>query len=155
MDRNGSITPNELLAALSRTQQMFNFDPKTVDFILKKFDANHDNRITFSEFVQLYSFINDEYGQFLMCDANSNGTIDVNEYTNLLNGRGVRLSPQTTNYIIGNVERMLQTRITFDVFCRIGARFENLARSYRQAQSQHANQPFEQYLVNNFFSEFW
>jgi Ca2+-binding EF-hand superfamily protein len=154
-DHNGSITANELLVALSKTHHMFNFDPKTVDFMLKKFDANNDNRISFSEFVQLYSFINDELSKFLMCGASSTGTIDINQFSNLLSSRGVRINPQTSNYIVSNVEQTLQKRITFDVFCRVSARYDYLSNAYHQMQKQFASQSFEQYLTNNFFAEFW
>jgi Ca2+-binding EF-hand superfamily protein len=123
--------------------------------MLRKFDSNRDNRITFNEFFELYSYINEEYARFLMCDANSSGTMDAIELTNLLNGRGTRVSPQAINYIVSNVEQMLQKRITFDIFCRVNARFDYLSKSYRMMQSQYGNQPFEQYLTNNFFTEFW
>ncbi len=153
--RNGTISSNELVVALSKTHQTIIFDQKTVDFMLKKFDSNHDNRITCNEFFQLCSFINDEYNKFLIYDADSSGTIGVAELANLLSNRGLRVNQQTINYIVSHIEQMLQKRIPFDVYCRVNARFDYLSKSYRMMQSQFGNQPFEQYLINNFFTEFW
>ena len=134
-------------------QENFQFDPRTIDFILKRFDTNYDNRISFDEFNNFYTYLNDEYATFLMNDFNGNNSIEANELTNTLSTRfNSRLNPQTIQGIVSRIEQMLQRRITFDIFCRVNARFDILWRQYQQT---HPYMPIEQFFMQHFFDQFW
>ena len=153
VDRNNFLTPNELQVALSRLQSNFNFDPRTVDFVIQRFDSNRDNRISFDEFQNFYLYLNDEYATFVMNDINGNSSIEANELANTLSTRlNARLNPQTLQFIVGRVEQMLQRTISFDIFCRVNARFDILCRQYQQQRPQ---MPIDQFLMQYFFEQFW
>lgn len=153
LDRNNFITMDELAMALNQLTSNFQFDRQTLGLILRRFDLNSDNRITFEEFNQLYAYLNDEYAKFLISDVDSNGSIDSSELANGLANRGIRINPQCVQFVVNRVQDIVQKRITFDIYCRVNARFDYLCNCYAKMR-HYPNESLEQYLTQKFFAEF-
>jgi Ca2+-binding EF-hand superfamily protein len=147
VDRNNHITVPELTNALTRLNNNFSFDQKTIEFILKRFDSNNDRTITLNEFGQFFNYLNEEYEKFLIADMSGSGFIDDRELYNLLAKRGCNLNLNCIQYITQNLGR----KITFDLFCRVNARFDYLCKTYSPAR--HGSS-LDNFIGQTFFQDF-
>jgi len=126
---------------------------------LKKYDKNHDNEISFEEFYQLFAELNNQYNEFLDIDLDFSGTIDSRELSNALKKKGFDCTQNFYNYLFGEMMRrnlVPQQKVTFDIFVRIIARFENLRNEFRQLPQNKNKQldhlQLEQFIAQKFFS---
>jgi Ca2+-binding EF-hand superfamily protein len=101
MDLNGdgSITAVELQRALRRTLAGSEFNIKTVELLIAKYDVNGDKEISFEEYFDLFNNLNEEYENFLMMDADGSGTIDQAEFTDALLRKGHEFSHEFFKFI--------------------------------------------------------
>jgi Ca2+-binding EF-hand superfamily protein len=157
MDYNGdnTISARELQEALKRGQSNSEFNFKTIELLLQKYDTNGDKQISFEEFYDLFLHLNEEYENFLLMDEDGSGEIDFNELSNALEKKGYSLSEQFYKFIINEMQRNTgHSGIKFDNYIRIAARFDYLCKYYRKS-SLFQKYPMETYLRSSFFENFW
>ncbi len=156
--------------ALRKGQSNSEFDPKTVEILLQKYDQNHDNEISFDEFFNLFIGINDQFNEFLDIDVDFSGTIDSNELAMSLNKKNYNLSRQFFNYLCEELsKRTRKNAITFDMYVRVIARIDSLRKQYFQMNNHAGSNHFhnsndyrsvadqrsmEHFIANNFFLNF-
>jgi Ca2+-binding EF-hand superfamily protein len=159
VDSDGKITKNELHDALIRGQSNSQFDEKTVELLVNMYDTNHDGEISFGEFQNLFSFINEEYGRFLLADEDCSQTIESDELENFIQERGYNIAKNFCTFIVESIKNKTGNGVSFDYFCRIMARFYHLIGSYNfqigLEESIDDSISLDVYLQNNFFKEFW
>ena len=155
VDKDGSITSSELHRTLLRTQSSTEFDMKTIDLLISKYDKNGDKEISFEEFTDLYNNLNEEFVNFLMMDSDDSGTIDLQEFTEALNNKGFHFSNEFFKSIMEGVQKHTGLYgLKFDNYIRIAARFEFLCKTYRTTPYFHKH-TLENYLKMTFFQDFW
>ena len=156
---DGTITKQELHDALIRGQLNFQFDIKTVELIVNKYDTNHDGEINFEEFQNLFSFINEEYSRFLSADEDGSQTIEPDELEHFIEERGYKIEKTFYNFIVESIKVKTGKGISFDYFCRIMARFDQLIDFYNfelaPAELDDDPIPLDVYLKSSFFEGFW
>jgi Ca2+-binding EF-hand superfamily protein len=155
VNRDGSITASELQRALRRTQASSEFDMKTIQLLISKYDTNGDREISFEEFFELFNNLNEEYETFLLTDADGSGFIDLHEFTEALKGKGYFFSHKFYEYIVNEIcKRTKNPGIPFDIYIRVAARFDQLSRQYNLTLFYQKNS-LENFLKKNFFDDFW
>ena len=152
---DGKITLTELHVALIRGQPNSKFDIKTVKLLVNKHDTNHDGEINFEEFVNLFNFLNEEYCNFLMADTDESQTIDAKELENILITQGYEISEDFFKFIVKTVKLHTDNEISFDLLCRIVARFNFLIDLFDKELYEYSSLKLESYLRDSFFNEFW
>jgi Ca2+-binding EF-hand superfamily protein len=149
--------------ALARGAANSEFDRKTVEILLRKYDQNNDGEITFNEFLNLFTGINREYNEFLDIDEDFSGTIDEHELQNVLNKKSIYLSKPFFKHLTDNLKfRTNNNGITFDIYVRVLALIQHLITMYRNIPQNRnkINQPgaidwnLETFLRDNFFNYF-
>lgn len=149
VNNDGTITINELHAALIRGQPSSQFDIITVQLLVRKYDTNHDGVINFEEFENLFNYLNEEYVKFLLADSDGNQTIDAKELNDFFLKRGFSFDSSFSKYIVNTIKLNTQNDITFDQFIRIMARVENLFEFYKNSSNNLSE------IQEAFFNEFW
>jgi Ca2+-binding EF-hand superfamily protein len=118
VNRDNSITASELQIALRRGQGS-DFNLKTVELLMSKYDKNGDREISFDEFYDLYTNLNDEYENFLMTDTDDSGQIDANEFTTTMNNKGYYFSFKFFKFIVDEISKHTGINgIKFDNYIR-------------------------------------
>ncbi|XP_054706196.1 programmed cell death protein 6-like [Uloborus diversus] len=129
-DRSGSITANELQAALSNgTWQPFN--PETVRMMIGMFDRDHSGTINFQEFKALWKYITDWLNCFRSFDTDRSGNIDKNELKNALTTFGYRLSDNFYSMLVQKFDRDGTRTIKFDDFIQCCVLLQTLTAAFR------------------------
>jgi Ca2+-binding EF-hand superfamily protein len=157
LNRDGSITAVELQRALRLTQASSEFDMKTIELLISKYDTNGDREISFEEFFDLYNNLNEEYETFLLTDADGSGLIDLDEFTSALKNKGYFFGKNFYEHIVHEIcKRTKKSGIQFDIYIRVAARFDQLCQQYNRTLN-YSNQKssLENYLKKNFFENFW
>lgn len=155
VNRDGSITAPELQEALRRGQSSSEFNLKTVEIILDKFDKNGDREISFDEFSLLFTKLNEEFENFLLMDADDSGQIDIDEFSHGLKTKGYDFSPKFYKLIFDEIKKKTGHKgINFDYYIRIAARFDYLCKFYR-ITPYYQKTSLESYLKKTFFQNFW
>lgn len=156
VNRDGSITAPELQEALRRGQSSSSeFNLKTVEIILDKFDKNGDREISFDEFSLLFTKLNEEFENFLLMDADDSGQIDIEEFSHGLKTKGYDFSPKFYKLIFDEIKKKTGHKgINFDYYIRIAARFDYLCKFYR-ITPYYQKTSLESYLKKTFFQNFW
>ena len=154
----GEISFDELYEALKKGQPNMQFDKKTVQLLLSQFDKNNDNEISFQEFNDLFSCINEQYNEFLDIDLDSSGYIDNNELENALRNKGFKMSSKFYYDLVNEIiKRNRLNGISFDIFVRIISRFTQLKTEYKYSNNYKDNydyQYIEKYYRDKFFLKF-
>jgi Ca2+-binding EF-hand superfamily protein len=154
----GEISFDELYEALKKGQPNMQFDKKTVQLLLSQFDKNNDNEISFQEFNDLFSCINEQYNEFLDIDLDSSGYIDNNELENALRNKGFKMSSKFYYDLVNEIiKRNRLNGISFDIFVRIISRFTQLKNEYKLSNNYKDNydsQYIEKYYRDKFFLKF-
>lgn len=159
-NNDGEINGQELHEALQKGQPNSTFDPKTVYFLLKKFDQNNDDEISFEEFYNLFIGINNQYNDFLDIDVDFSGTIDSVELATVLRKKNCNFSQNFFNYFIEELaKRTGKNSISFDMYVRVIARIDYLRQQFNQERNKNAqngdqSKNIEYYIANQFFSNF-
>ncbi|CAF0964823.1 unnamed protein product [Brachionus calyciflorus] len=149
-NKDGRMTVHELHEALRRGQTNFEFDPYTVQFLIQKYDNNKDNEIAFNEFYDLYCGLSVQYNEFLDVDQDSSGLIDSRELSNSLRRKGFNFSQEVIDFIVNEISRRSGKHgISFDIYVRVTARFENLRNEYNRLP--YKNIPLDIYIRDRFF----
>jgi Ca2+-binding EF-hand superfamily protein len=151
---DGTITFNELHSALARGQMSLQFDIKTAELLVNKYDTNHDGEINFHEFEHLFNYLNEEYFKFLLADTDGSSTIDSDELDEFFRQRGHKFNKDFCNFIINTIKSRAFGGVTFDYYCRLMARFDFLIHQHANYEYYKA-MPLEKYLKGAFFSDFW
>ena len=155
INRDGSITSVELQQALKRGQATSEFNIKTIDILIEKYDKNGDREISFDEFYDLYTQLNDEYENFLMMDTDGSGSIDVAEFSAALRKRGYNFGDKFYRHLFDEIRKKTgQQGIMFDNYIRVAARFDYLCKFYR-ITPYYQKISLEAYLKKTFFQNFW
>lgn len=155
VNKDGSITANELQQALRMTQSTSEFSRKTVELLMSKYDTNGDREISFEEFHDLFLNLNEEFESFLYMDADDSGSIDINEFSSSINKKGYNFSNDFYLAIMNEIEKKTGHRgIRFDNYIRVAARFDFLCQSYRKTP-YFQKESLERYLKKTFFQDFW
>lgn len=155
INRDGSITAIELQQTLRRAQAGNEFNIKTVELLISRYDKNGDKQISFDEFLDLFNSLNEEYESFLMMDADGSGYIDFYEFKESLSRKGHRFSDSFYQYIMHEITgRTGKPGIQFDNYIRVAARFDYLCHFYHNTPYFHRNS-LEEYLRKTFFQDFW
>ncbi|KAI0273786.1 EF-hand [Gloeopeniophorella convolvens] len=97
-DRSGSITVNELQAALVNGNWQ-RFDLDTVKMLMNIFDTDRSGTIGFAEFSGLWKYISDWQGVFRHFDRDRSGSIDGHELSEALRSFGYNLAPSLLTLI--------------------------------------------------------
>jgi Ca2+-binding EF-hand superfamily protein len=137
-----------------RGQPNSQFDIKTAELLVNKYDTNNDGEISFHEFESLFGYLNEEYFKFLMADSDGNMTIDSHELEEFLKQRGFKFKKDFYNFIINSIKSRTKNGVTFDYYCRLMARFDYLTKIHATIP-YYKTYPLENYLRDAFFSEFW
>ena len=152
-NRDGYINEHELLEALCRGQPNSKFDFKTIQILMEKYDKNHDKTISYDEFRDLFVYLNNEYEKFICLDEDGSGEINSLELIHCLAERAnYTLSDDFKNFIKKQLEENYRKKLTFDHYCQLVIKFDNLKRSFENS-SKH--QPFDHFLKFNLFKNFW
>ena len=155
INNDGSITSNELQLTLQQTQSGAEFNIKTIDLLIAKYDKNGDKEISFEEFAELYNSLNEEFLNFLMMDSDGSGTIDLEEFSASINNKGFQFSNKFYSSIMDEIRKHTGIYgIKFDNYIRIMARFDFLCQTYRKTPYFHKHS-LEHYLTKTFFQDFW
>lgn len=150
VNRNGSISTQELHEALRRGQTNFDFDPFTVQYLMQKYDTNGNGQISFEEFYQLNVDLNVQYNEFLDIDQDMSGFVDSRELSNSLRRKGYNFSPEIFDFIVNEISRRSGKRgITFDLYVRVSARFDALRNEYNRMP--YKNVPMDIFIRDRFF----
>jgi Ca2+-binding EF-hand superfamily protein len=154
----GEISFDELYEALKKGQPNMQFDKKTVQLLLSQFDKNNDNEISFQEFNDLFSCINEQYNEFLDIDLDSSGYIDNNELEIALRNKGFKMSSKFYYDLVNEIiKRNRLNGISFDIFVRIISRFTQLKNEYKLSNNYKDNydsQYIEKFYRDKFFLKF-
>lgn len=127
------------------------FDKKTVQILLLQYDKDHDNEISFQEFYELFTAINEQYIDFLDIDLDSSGCIDSNELEKALRNKGFHMSAKFFSDLFMEIlKRANATEITFDLFVRITSRFIHIRNEFKNSGITD----MEKYFRKNFFIDF-
>jgi len=130
-DRSGSITSNELQAALSNcTWSPFN--PETVRMMIGIFDQDHSSTISFDEFKHLWRFVTKWENMFRDFDKDKSGSIDKNEFRSALTSIGYRLSDRFYDLLIKKFDRTGRGTVAFDDFIQACISIQTLTNAFRQ-----------------------
>lgn len=120
---------------------------------MEKYDKNHDRTISFVEFQELFYYLNDEYEKFILVDEDGSGEIDSRELIKcLVNKSANTLSQDFEDFLNNELKKNYDTKITFDHYCRLIIKLDNLKKSF---ESTLKYEPFQQYLKRNLFKNFW
>ncbi|CAF1017469.1 unnamed protein product, partial [Brachionus calyciflorus] len=131
INKDGSISSNELQHILKNVQSNASFDPKTVYLLIKKYDRNGDNEINFEEFYDLYNNLNEEFETFLLTDIDGSGSIDSREFAELLKSKGYDFSHMFYDYFFRELYRFShKNTIEFDIYIRVSTRLDYLVKHY-------------------------
>ena len=156
LNRDGSITAVELQQTLRRAQAGSEFNIKTVELLISRYDMNGDKQIDFEEFFDLFSSLNDEFETFLMIDSDGSGLIDLQEFREALRNKGYNFSDQFYQYIVNEIcSKTRKNGIQFDNYIRVAARFDYLCSFYNNTPYFKSNHTLESYLRKTFFQDFW
>lgn len=156
MNGDGTITSNELREALRRGQSMNEFNLKTIQLLISRYDKNGDMEINFDEFFDLYCNLNEEFESFLIMDMAGSGYIDQEEFCHAMTNKGYNFSQKFFKFIVGEIGKHSNSRgIKFDNYIRAMARFDYLCEYYKKTPYFHNNHNLESYLKNTFFQDFW
>jgi Ca2+-binding EF-hand superfamily protein len=154
INKDGSITANELQQTL-RLAQSSEFSIKTVELLMSKYDTNGDREISFEEFYDLFSNLNEEFESFLLMDSDGSGSIDLEEFANALKQKGYNFSRSFFQGIMEEIDKKTgHNGIRFDNYIRVAARFDFLCQSYRKTP-YFQKESLEVYLKKTFFQDFW
>jgi Ca2+-binding EF-hand superfamily protein len=156
-DHNGYITFNELYEALRNGQPNCEFNKETVRAILEKYDDNHDDRISFNEFKELFLYINDQFNDFLDIDVNFSGSIDGEELAAYFQSKNFKFSQSFFNNLIKNITRLTKSsKVSFDFYLKTKARFDALNAEYIDLLKTYSNNNLdkESFFAINFFKKF-
>ena len=154
LNKDGSITAIELQKALRLTQSS-EFNVKTVNLLLVRYDTNGDHEISFDEFYDLYMNLNEEYEGFLLMDTDGSGGIDIDELREALRAKGYMFSAGFFKLVMDEVNKHTGGRIIeFDNYIRIGARFDFLCHTYNKIPYMYRDS-LETYMKKTFFVDFW
>jgi len=130
-DRSGSISSNELQAALSNgTWSPFN--PETVRMMIGMFDKDSSSTIDFNEFKSLWNFITQWEKVFRGFDEDKSGSIDKNEFRKALTSFGYRLSDRFYDLLIRKFDRTGRGTVAFDDFIQACVSIQTLTNAFRQ-----------------------
>ena len=155
LNRDGSITASELQQTLRRAQAGSEFNIKTIELLISRYDANGDKQISFDEFFELFNSLNEEYESFLLTDSDGSGTIDLDEFKTSLRRKGYNFSDQFFHYVVSEIcNRTKKNGIQFDNYIRVAARFDYLCHFYHNTPYFQKNS-LEEYLRKTFFQDFW
>ncbi|KAK2713187.1 programmed cell death protein 6-like [Artemia franciscana] len=133
-DRSGSITANELGAALLNGS-MSPFNPETIRLMIGMFDRDNNGTINFEEFCSLWKFITDWQNCFKNFDRDNSGTIDVNEFRQALIMFGYRLQESLVCLMHKKFDRHGRGTIYFDDFIQCCIILQNLTSAFRKKDS--------------------
>lgn len=153
-NNDGTITFHELHSALIKGQPNSQFDIKTAELLVRKYDQNFDGEINFNEFQNLFNYLNEEYLKFLLADSDGSQTIDTNELEEFLRQRGFKFSKDFSSYIINTIQSRIGRGVTFDYYCRIMARVDQLIAVYNKT-GYYKQTTMENYIKKAFFGDFW
>lgn len=153
---DGAISANELQKVLKNVNSKNQFDPKTVFLLIKSYDLDGDNQISFDEFLNLHSKLNEDWETFLITDTDSSGGIDSNELSKTIQNKGYSLSKKFFEFFFDKFfEKTGKKNIEFDMFIRVSARLEYLLKYYHNNTNCYRNYSIESYLEKKFFQEFF
>ena len=120
---------------------------------MEKYDKNHDKSISFAEFQELFFYLNTEYEKFIMVDEDGSGIIDSNELIKcLVKHSSYTLNDDFKNFIRNELQGNSRHKITFDHYCRLIIKFDNLKNKFDDSPK---HEQFQQYLKRNLFHNFW
>ncbi|CAF3364351.1 unnamed protein product [Rotaria socialis] len=129
-DRSGSISANELQAALSNgTWSPFN--PETVRMMIGMFDRDGSSTIDLDEFRHLWKYVSDWEKCFRKYDLDGNGSIDKHELKTALSSFGFRLSDQFYDLLIRKFDRTGRGTVAFDDFIQACVSIQTLTNAFR------------------------
>ncbi|KAH9180312.1 hypothetical protein EDB89DRAFT_2216779 [Lactarius sanguifluus] len=139
-DRSGSITVNELQAALVNGNWS-SFDLDTVKMLMNMFDTDRSGTIGFAEFSGLWKYISDWQGVFRHFDRDRSGSIDGHELSEALRTFGYNLAPS----LLVLIEQKYASAptsgygpppgITFDRFVRACVTVKTLTEAFQRVDS--------------------
>ncbi|UJR28832.1 hypothetical protein I4U23_010056 [Adineta vaga] len=138
-DRSGSITSNELQAALSNgTWSPFN--PETIRMMIGMFDRDGSSTIDFQEFRSLWKYVSDWEKCFRQFDLDGSGSIDRHELKTALSSFGYRLSDKFYQLLIERFDRTGRGTVAFDDFIQACISIQTLTNAFRHFDRQQIGQ---------------
>lgn len=155
-NRDGKITGQELHEALRKGQESSQFDPITVQYLLKKYDRDNDNEINFNEFHQLFVEINNQYNEFLDIDLDFSGSIDSQELANALRRKNYTFSADFFNFLFFELsKRSGKQTISFDIYVRVTARFDQLKYDFKNSPQNRGNSNVNSMQLEQFIKQYF
>ncbi|CAF1230790.1 unnamed protein product [Adineta ricciae] len=138
-DRSGSISSNELQAALSNgTWSPFN--PETIRMMIGMFDRDESSTIDFQEFRLLWKYVSDWEKCFKQFDLDGSGAIDKHELKTALSSFGYRLSDNFYELLIKRFDRTGRGNVAFDDFIQACVSIQTLTNAFRHFDRQQIGQ---------------
>jgi Ca2+-binding EF-hand superfamily protein len=156
-DLSGSISLDELHEALKHGQSNLQFDIKTTRLIFNKYDVNSDGSINFSEFKEIFNYINEEQLKFLSIDTDGNEILDAHEFRQALLNHSLfnGISDNFINQLVNKIQTHVKYGFRFDIYCRVIARLDYLCHMYHKSSYFKQFNSIEHYLLTTFFYDFF
>ena len=129
-DKSGQITANELKQALINGNWT-QFNDETCRLMISMFDKDQSGTIDFSEFCNLWTYIQQWKGVFDRYDRDRSGAIEMNELQTALSDMGYRVSPNFVQLLITRFDTVARRSMKLDSFIQCCVMLRLLTDAFR------------------------
>lgn len=138
LNRNGSISPMELQAALARGNHPFNLS--TAEKVVRLFDKDRTGALGFPEFAEAHLFCENMSRGFQSRDLNGSGELDGNESRMALQASGYIVQEGTFQILMHLFDRRKAGGLTFDDYVEMCIFLHNVKNVYGFYDRQRTDQ---------------
>eukprot|EP00108_Taenia_solium_P001740 TsM_000414300 transcript=TsM_000414300 gene=TsM_000414300 len=124
------------------------FDINCVSLMISLFDTDNNGTISLNEFSQLFNYITAWQNLFTQHDRDRSGSIDLNEFSYALQHFGYNLSPHFVQWLMMRFDRQRLNKLGFDKYIYILVCLQILTRSFSSLDAQRRG------VVNMSFEQF-
>ena len=86
LDSNGTLTAEEFHEAIRKIMPKINFSFETTKLFFTNYDSNLDRQLDFSEFLKMYTTLDDHYKLFSVNDSKKSDCLNSRELSNIFRG---------------------------------------------------------------------
>ncbi|XP_028405920.1 programmed cell death protein 6-like [Dendronephthya gigantea] len=130
VDKSGEITAIELKQALINGNWT-QFNDETCRLMISMFDRDQSGTISFTEFCDLWKYIQQWKGVFDRYDRDRSGAIEMNELQTALNEMGYRVSPNFVHLLITRFDTVARRSMKLDSFIQCCVMLRLLTDAFR------------------------
>ena len=147
-NRNGSISPQELQAALTKGNHPFSL--ATAEKVVRLFDKDRNGSIGYHEFGEAHLFCENMSNGFRQRDVNGNGELDGNEVREAIKISGYSVNDGSFQVLMLLFDRRKSGALLFDDYvelCIFLHNVRNVYGFYDRQQSGQVNFGFDAFLT--------